>query len=248
MVTLRERQDTHPVRSARPAKSWWPLALGVVVVVGALSVALALLLPGRPGGVLGGSTLRGSGVAASQDRALPPFTAVELAGASNVSVQVGDRQRVAVRGDDNLLGHVRTTVRSGTLVIATTGSFSTRAPMRVYVAVPELVRVSLSGSGNVIVDGVKSSSFTATLPGSGTMLVDGHTQHLDASLPGSGEMTMHGLVAQAVEVQLSGSGEVQVYATRSLDAAVSGSGSVIYAGNPRHVTRTVTGSGAVLPE
>jgi hypothetical protein len=187
-------------------------------------------------------------MAVSETRSLPPFTAVELAGSSNVTVQVGVPQSVVVHADDNLIGHVRTTVRSGALVIETTGSFSTRAPMRVSVVVPKVQSVRLSGSGNMIVDGVVSSAFAASLPGSGTMLVAGRTEHLEASLQGSGQMNLHGLIAREVDVQRPGSGEIQVYATDSLHAEVSGSGSVMYAGNPPHVTHAVSGSGAVEPE
>ncbi len=153
-----------------------------------------------------------------------------------------------MHADDNLIAHVHTTVSAGTLVVDTSGSFETRAPMRVSVVVPRLTRASLTGSGNLIVDDVHADSFTASLPGSGTMLVSGRTEHLDASLPGSGQMNMHGLVAHDVEVQLSGSGEIQVHATETLHAEVSGSGAVFYAGNPPHVTTSVTGSGTVEPQ
>ena len=249
MTALHERRHSDPARSPHRDMARRLLVVSVVVVVGVLSVTAALLLRGHQANDLTGSgAVRGSGVAASETRNVPPFTAVELAGSSNVTVQVGRPQSVVVLADDNLIGSVRTTVRSGALVIETTGSVSTRAPMRVAVIVPEVQSVRLSGSGNLIVDGVVSSSFTASLPGSGTMLVAGQTDYLEASLQGSGEMNLHGLIAQEVKVQLPGSGTIQVYATDSLDADVSGSGTVMYAGNPPRVTHTVQGSGAVEPE
>ena len=249
MTTLRERRAADTPPSRHPDKTRRLVVLSVVVVVGVLTVMLALLLRGhQDDGLTDSRTARGSGVAATQARPLGPFTAVELAGSNNVSVQVGAPQSVVVHADDNLVDNVLTTVRSGTLVIETTGSFSTRAPMRVSVVVPKLMSVSLSGSGNVTIDGVDSPSFTASLPGSGTMLVAGRTDHLEASLPGSGQMIMHGLIARTAEVQLSGSGNIHVFATDSLDAELSGSGSIMYAGNPPHVTPRVTGSGTVQPE
>lgn len=250
MTMLHEPQRTGPARSSHRDLTRWLLAVvSVVVVVGVVSVTLALLIRGdgweRP---TRSSTIPGSGVATSETRTLPPFTAVELAGSNNLTVQVGSPQSVAVRGDDNLVGHVRTTVRSGVLVIETVGDFSTRAPMRVSVVAPDLTSVSLSGSGTVTVDGVVAASFTAGLSGSGTMLVTGRAERLDASLAGSGQMDLHGLVARTVAAQLPGSGEIEVYAVDSLDADVSGTGSVIYAGDPPQVTSTVTGTGAVEPE
>jgi hypothetical protein len=45
---------------------------------------------------------------------------------------------------------------------------------------------------------------------------------------------------------VTGSGRIVVTATRSLDASIPGSGTIVYLGHPAHVTTTVTGSGAVV--
>lgn len=249
MATLHEERQTGPGRPPRSEQVEWLFVLGVVVVVGALAVTLALVLGGRDRDAPSGSgTVRGSGAATSETRSLPEFTGLELAGSNRVTVQVGAPQSVTVHADDNLIGHVSTTVRSGTLVIDTSGSISTRTPMRVSVVVPTLTSVTLSGSGTIVVDGVESAAFTAGLPGSGTVQVTGRTEQLQASLEGSGQLALQGLTARAVELRLSGSGEIRVHAVDSLDVDLSGSGSVRYAGDPAHVTRTITGSGTVQPE
>ncbi len=41
------------------------------------------------------------------------------------------------------------------------------------------------------------------------------------------------------------SGLIVVTATGSLDAAVRGSGAIVYHGDPKHVTQNVTGSGSI---
>jgi hypothetical protein len=38
---------------------------------------------------------------------------------------------------------------------------------------------------------------------------------------------------------------MQVHATRSLDASVSGTGVIVYGGNPGDVTQNITGTGAI---
>jgi len=52
-------------------------------------------------------------------------------------------------------------------------------------------------------------------------------------------------IARDVHAVVSGSGRILVRATNSLDAAVPGSGAIIYSGNPAHVTTSITGNGAV---
>ena len=45
---------------------------------------------------------------------------------------------------------------------------------------------------------------------------------------------------------MSGSGRIVLTATKSLDASVPGSGAIMYSGNPQDVTKSITGSGAII--
>jgi hypothetical protein len=44
---------------------------------------------------------------------------------------------------------------------------------------------------------------------------------------------------------ISASGDIHLSAMHSLDASVPGSGAILYGGNPRHLTTSVTGSGEI---
>jgi len=219
------------------------LALVAVVVLAAIGVVLLVLVvfPGWPGP--GG--VRGSGVAATQTRAAAGFSGLDLAGGSTVTVVAGGEQSVVVHADDNLLGRVTTRVEAGTLVIRSTGSFTTKSPMSVEVSVPSLQVLRLSGSGAISATGITAAALTVTLSGSGVIRARGTAAHLDVTLDGSGRALLNDLVARDVRAVLPGSGLIRVTATRSLDAAVPGSGSITYRGNPPHVATSVTGSGAV---
>jgi hypothetical protein len=63
---------------------------------------------------------------------------------------------------------------------------------------------------------------------------------------GSGNLRLGGLTARDVTARIPGSGMIVVHATRSLRASVSGSGAIFYAGGPRILGRTITGSGAII--
>jgi hypothetical protein len=220
-----------------------------------LFTVLAFLLGGLTvavlyhSGVLGdssGSTTDGSGVPATQTRDVAAFDGVELAGSNNVVIRVGERQSVVVKADDNLLDRVTTEVRAGTLVIGNTpGSFTTKSPMSVEIGVPSLDALTLSGSGNVVADGIDGDSFRVSLPGSGTLTAGGRTTRLDVAVSGSGAVHLVELVAHDARADVSGSGTIFLTATGTLDASVSGSGAILYVGSPQHVTKNVTGSGAI---
>ena len=189
--------------------------------------------------------MQGSGVAASQTRTLPAFTAVDLAGANNVTVHVGGTQAVVVHGDDNLITYVTTAVRAGTLAVGQNRSFRTRSPMSVEITVPALDAVTLSGAGVLDVDGVEADHFTVRAPGSGVLAVTGTATTLDATLSGTGDVRLDALAARDATATVSGTGRILVNASHSLDATVSGVGSIVYSGGPTKLTKNVTGTGAI---
>jgi hypothetical protein len=199
--------------------------------------------------VFGGSSspsVEGSGVAATQARDVAPFSSVDLARSNNVVLRVGGKQSVVVRGDDNLLDRVTTDVQKGTLVIGNTpGDLTTNSPMSVMVSVPSLTALSLSGSGNIAVSGIKTETLTVSLRGSGNLTGRGTASRLDVTVGGSGNAFFERLVANDVKAMVSGSGTIFVTATRSLDGSVPGSGVIVYAGNPQDVTKSVSGMGAI---
>jgi putative autotransporter adhesin-like protein len=223
------------------------LALSAVLALVGI-VALLVARYGDVGGTSTSSGVRGSGVAASQARRVASFDAVELAGSNEVNVRVGGPRSVVVHADDNLIRHVTTGVRAGTLVIANTpGGFTTASPMSVEVTVPSLHALRLSGSGLVTVVGIAAPRLAVSLPGTGLLRASGTAGRLDVDLGGSGDAELGGLVASHVRATVRGSGRIDVTATRSLDGRVSGSGAIFYAGNPARVTRVVSGSGAIVP-
>jgi Putative auto-transporter adhesin, head GIN domain len=235
-----------PVSHGQPPHRLYLSLLSALVLLVAAGVVLLARHDPRDGST--SSNVRGSGVAATQLRELPAFASIDLAGTNSVVVHVGGRQSLVVHADDNLIEHVTTDVRSGKLVIADAGSFSARTPMRVEVSVPTLDAVTLSGDGLITVDTVSARHFRAQLPGSGVLHASGTADTLDAKLGGSGDLQLQDLTARAATVAVSGSGRLQVRATAALDASVSGSGAILYSGDPREVTRSVTGTGAIIKQ
>jgi len=207
-------------------------------------VGLALALHDRSSS---GTGLRGSGIAATQVRHVAPFRGVELAGGTNVNVSIGSVQRVVVHADSNLLGAVTTRVVAGRLVVGNTGSFSTRSQMEVDVTVPELDALALSGGGILDARDVHAHTLALTLSGGGIAQATGTADALTVLLTGGGSAQLRGLVARDVQVRLTGAGLVSVDATDSLDATLTGAGSILYDGNPSHVTKDVTGTGVIAP-
>jgi Putative auto-transporter adhesin, head GIN domain len=190
--------------------------------------------------------LRGSGVTASETRVVPAFGGVTLAGAADVTMDVGGDQRVVVHADDNLLPLITTEVENGMLVISQTEPFDAATPTRVEVTAPSLDTLRLSGAGDLTMEGSDLERLDVSLTGAGTLRCSGSVERLDLMLSGAGDLELEGFVASDVRAMLSGAGNIVVNATRSLDAKVSGVGTISYAGDPAEVKRAVMGPGAIV--
>ena len=197
-------------------------------------------------GPVGVPMLTGSGVAGTETRQLPPFDGVELAGSNQVTIRVGGEQSVVVHADDNILDRVTTRVSEGKLVIGNEGGgFTTRNPIRVDVVVPAVNALTLTGSGTIAADGIDGDALTVALSGSGVVSASGRARRVDIELNGSGDVQLQELAAHDVHAKMSGTGRIAVNATDSLDASVPGTGSIVYTGNPPSVRKSVTGIGSV---
>jgi len=237
-TSVQARRESH--------RSRWILVAILAFLLGGVAVALLYQFDMFGGSSSSSSRAEGSGVTAIQARDVPAFHSVELAGGNNVVVHVGERQSVVVKADDNLLHRVTTKVQSGTLVVGNTpGSITTKSPMSVEVTVPTLNALTLAGSGNIVVTGIKAESLTVALSGSGNVTGSGTATLVGVTLDGSGNVWFTGVAAKSVHAVLSGSGNIFVTATKSVDASVPGSGTISYAGSPQDVTKSVTGSGAI---
>lgn len=191
-------------------------------------------------------SIRGSGVAGSETRDVPTFGGVALAGAADVTVDVGGEQKVVVHADDNLLAIVTTEVEGGMLVVSQSESFDAVTPASVEIGVPSLDALRLSGAGNLTARGHDLQRLAVGLTGAGTLRGSGSVDRLDVLLSGAGDVELEGLVAGEASATLSGAGNIVVHVTRALDAKVTGVGTISYAGDPAEVKRLVAGPGAIV--
>lgn len=230
--------------------------------------ASALVVGGVVAARLTTPSVPGSGVEATEVRAVGPVTEVELSGAGELVVTPADRPGLTVTADDNLLEHLETVASGSRLTLRTRSDvrISPTTPIVYRLAVPRLDKltvtgsgtaradrlagegldVRVSGSGGVTLGGLDVRWVKLTLSGSGAAELSGATGSLVAKVSGSGEVKAGGLKVGTAEVTVSGSGGASVWATDWLKARVSGSGDVRYKGSAT-VDKKVSGSGTVRP-
>lgn len=219
----------------------------------------------------GSQRVEGNGDVTTERREVESFEAVALSSSFRVMVRQGSADKVEVRTDSNLLPYLETKVVSGragrTLEISSKRGFqlnSGTTPI-ITIDVRDLRGVSISGSGEIRVEGVKTSgSMDASIAGSGDIRLmgveadriglrvsgsgdiaaNGKAATLAVNVTGSGDVKARDLSVDDAKVSIAGSGDVTVQARRRLDVSIAGSGDVGYVGNPE-ISLSNAGSGTV---
>lgn len=243
------------------------------LVLGALALGLAAGAQAWTWNLGSGERVDGNGEPGSESRTPGAFEAIRLSGSFKLKVHQAGADTVEISADKNLLPYVETRVIEGkeglkTLEIAPKKGYrlNGRQPVQLTVGMVVLRRLTVDGSGDVRVDGMKTPGLVATVAGSGDValnelfseelslsvagsgdiLAQGRVNTLRVSLAGSGDVKAADLAADEVRVSVAGSGDVLVHANKLLKASIAGSGDVRYRGNPQ-VSSSVAGSGSIKP-
>lgn len=217
---------------------------------------------------LGGKRVHGDGNVQSDDRSISAFKTLELRVNGDIYISTGDHAAVKLEGDDNLLKLIEVEQNGDAVTIRSRDGFNLvpSRDLKVYVTTPALDRIEascvcniesqnkltstegfdmrMSGAGDVKLD-VDAPRVSARLSGAGDITLKGQTKDVRLDLSGAGSAHCYDLLAENTDVNISGIGSAEVYASVKLSASVSGAGSVDYKGNAADVEQHVSGAGSV---
>lgn len=191
-----------------------------------------------------------------ETRNVDSFTKINFRFPGKLYLKQGSPQKVELQGSKEVLEEVETEVEGNRLIIGKEGNdwFSWKwndddDKITVYITVPNIEGISVSGSGDLIGEGrITGDDMTLNVSGSGSLQVElDLTGDLEADVSGSGDMNVKGK-CRTFESDVSGSGKVRLAATiaETADFGVSGSGRIEASGTVRDVKTSISGSGKVL--
>ena len=211
-------------------------------------------------------SVTGSGIPGTEDRAIGAVDEVSLAGTGNLTIVQGNMPALTVTADDNLLALIETETSGRLLRIRPKSGYSLnpKTPLTYTLTIPQLEKVTLSGSGtvhaarftgeklslqlsgsgNVFARDMEYGELSLSLSGSATAKLSGVAQEAKIRVSGSGDVDARELRSAVSEVRVSGSADVRVWATTTLNARVSGSADIRYRGEPK-IEKRISGSGSV---
>lgn len=216
--------------------------------------------------------MTGQAFAEDEERKVPSFSEILLRVPATLHLEQGSEQSLEIVAKPSTLEEIISEVKGGKLSI----KFPNKnylwkkfnpGKIEIFITVPEINAISLSGSGKIIAeDEIQSRIFTMASSGSGDIVLESlDAERVEASMSGSGNITIkNGGIAEDLSVQMSGSGNFKgegfeatdvvvriagsgncsITTNGSIKARIAGSGNVNYYGNPR-VDSSVAGSGKV---
>jgi hypothetical protein len=207
----------------------------------------------------------GNGNVTRQERKVSAFDALEVSGAFDVFLTQGPVQSVIIEADENLMKNIKTDVMGSTLKIEHKHPVHDAKSMKVFITVPELKRIEVSGA----VDIETQTKFTQPelsleISGATDAKLELALQKLNVRSSGGCDLKLSGiatlfaldasgavdvkayeLLSESVFIEISGAGNAEVSASKEIKADVSGAADVRYKGNPAKVWSDVSGAGSI---
>jgi hypothetical protein len=212
--------------------------------------------------------IEGNGNTRKENRTVGAFKAVSSRGSFDVYVQNSASSSLSIEADENLLPYIEAEVRGDELQISFKKglSYDSENPINIYVAAPEINEFELAGSGDIISQSSISSkgklifsirgsgnvkatvdapSVESEVAGSGNISLSGFTKDFSATVKGAGNINCFDLKTENTNIEVSGSGDAEVYASVSVAATIRGAGSVLHKGNGVVTKSEIHGSGSI---
>jgi len=192
-----------------------------------LLVALCALLAGCSNFNWSGTrTVRGSGNVVSETRTVRQFDRVAVAGSGQLSIVQDDQESLTIAADDNLLPLIKSDVAGGLLKIGPDHvNLSPTKTIRYSLHLKTLKELHLSGSLAAEAQSIKTDHLRIAISGSGRIRVPQlEAGDIDVQVSGSGDIELAGKVTRQ-NIQISGSGNYRAGDCDSQDSVIQISGS-----------------------
>lgn len=192
-----------------------------------------------------------------------------------VFLLTGETCDLRIEGDPQLVDKVVTQCEGDELKITYAAEIadwtdfqrvSAESRLRYYLTVKQINQVHMGGAGVIRADGLVGESLKINhagigsltlkrlnyqkldviLGGLGEIRVDGRVDEQFVELSGGGNYHAEQLYSQIADINLTGAGSAQISVESTLNAHVSGAGTVRYKGDPQ-IEQTITGLGGVKP-
>ena len=203
--------------------------------------------------------ISGNTVLDSLHQEVSKFDTIEVLGPFEITLQKGNRHKITIVGESNLIPHVEFDINKNKLVLRTSNNkrlhSKTGNPIQIAVTAKELSEIYVIGSGKIsssnslfskyllleligsreIQIPVKSQAVSVHITGSGHISLNGSCKTIKGKIIGSGHLHSEELKTENSFLRLTGSGQANINCSDELKAMIDGTADIVYAGYPKSV-------------
>ena len=188
----------------------------------------------------------GSGNIISENRPVQSFNSINVDGTADVRLIPSDKNELKIEADDNIIDKVVTEVKNGKLYIYLERGSYTNVTIKAYVSIVNLEELECKGSASFISEKpFNINTLRCLINGTANIKLAGKANSEIIEIDGAGNISNFDLETREATVNINGTGSVQVTATEKLNATISGTGSITFAGDPAVVNQKINGVGSI---
>lgn len=199
------------------------------------------------------TSTRLSGKSITKNVKTPAFERISIEGGMDVYYTQGNVTSVRVEATERDMKRLDIRVEDNQLVIGVKSkvnfSFGSKGRICVYVTTPDIIGVSIAGSGSFYAEKlVDTDKMKISVAGSGDISMDNLIcDELKSSIAGSGEVNLKQFTAGKASFSVAGSGDVSVSDANIgfVKSSIAGSGTIAINGVVKDHSESVAGSGEV---
>ncbi len=211
--------------------------------------------------------IEGNGNVKEETRESAPFDKIDVSGSFDIFLTPGNYTSVQVVTDENLLEHIETYVKGGTLYVEAKEKLGHYQKLELVLTMKTFNGADLSGACELKSKGMLNgedveldfngaveadldltcNKLDVDMSGASELTIRGEAKKAKFEISGAGDIVADEFKTESCRVEISGAGEAKVFATETLDVDVSGAAEVRYRGNPGEVKQDVSGAATVKP-
>lgn len=205
-----------------------------------------------------------SGVTKVSTKEVSAFDKVDVSGAIDVIVNIGNKSEVVIEADSAIMPYVVTEVKDRELRIYNKdiiGFYNFKNnKILVTITTPSILELESSGACDVTINDLKTDMFKVSLSGACDLIGSFECNVLDLEASGSSDSKLRGKVKDCnielsgasdikafdlevdnLKIEGSGSSNVEITVQNSLDVELSGASELRYKGEPKYIKTDMSG-------
>jgi len=208
---------------------------------------------------------KGTGNPTTEIRNVLEFDEIDIYGQAIVFIEQGDKAKVEIEIDSNLLEFVQTKVSGMKLKIYDNKCFEDVSKYEIHIRIPNLTSLYVGGAADVKTEGIfTTDNLYIKVKDAANVRFDVETEDLETVTKDSGKLNLYGksidfeldvddsglvdafsLISKNVDADIRDAGVCKVNVSGKFKGDVRDNGKIFYKGNPKKVKTNASDSGSI---